>query len=113
MVCDVNALLYSVSMYLLRLQIKPLCWVDVGEIVGQYNIWCQMWWKRVVIICSSLAPRLTNLLASSLPITFVCALYLLMVMLCVEVFMAVMMYTMRALFMWMVVVLGGGMFYGF
>ena len=72
-------------------QIKPLCWVDLGDIVGQYNIWCQIWWKKVVIIYSSSAPSLTNLFASSLPITFVCALYLLMVMLCVEVFMAFMM----------------------
>jgi hypothetical protein len=38
-VCDTIALTSSFSMYLVKLQIDPSCWVDVGGMEGQYGVW--------------------------------------------------------------------------
>lgn len=64
---------------------------------GHNDVWCPIWWKRVSRICGFSAPHLANLLASSLPWMFVCALTFLMVVLWREVLMAFLICVMRSL----------------
>lgn len=56
-VSDMNAFLYSLSMYVLRFLTIPLCWLDAGGIEGQNDVWWPIRWKGVSSMCGACTPH--------------------------------------------------------
>lgn len=65
--------------------------MDVGYTEGQHSVWCSIRWRELLVFLVLGPFSLASLFALALPSMFVYALIFLIMMLCLDEFMAAMM----------------------